>query len=98
MMTNLRSPDGRTLKYVLILSLSVVLFLTIGIVSLLRAATIARFYRNHYASHRYLRALFPIGRMWAESRYYETWIRVWGAFMILMAVFLATVMIRGLLR
>jgi hypothetical protein len=90
-------PKGATLKYMLITSLSVVLSLTFGILCFVRAARIAQFYRNHYASHRFLRSavMFPF-RALVESDYYETSIRACGVFMILLAVFLAFVTIQGL--
>jgi hypothetical protein len=39
--------------------------------------------------------MFPI-RAWVESGYHETSVRVGGVFLVLMALFLAFVMIRGL--
>jgi hypothetical protein len=85
------------LKYVLITSLSIAWCLTLGILVYIRALRIAHFYRNHYSSNRFLRSavMLPF-RAWIESDYYETSIRVCGASLILVALFLAFIMIRGL--
>jgi hypothetical protein len=96
----LRAPDDSertTLKYVLITSLSIAWCLTVGILDYVRAPRITQFYRNHYSSSRFLSSavMFPL-RAWVKSNYYETSIMVCGAFLILMALFLAFVMIRGL--
>lgn len=86
------------IKYVLITSLSILLSLTIGIFCFLRANRIIKFYRNHYASHPFLRsALMSPFRVWWSSDYAETSIRLCGVFMILVAAFVAFVIIRGLL-
>jgi len=87
------------LKYVLITSLSILLSLVFGVFCLLRANRIVDFYRNHYASHRFLRSgiMVPF-RVWWDSEYAEALIRICGIFMMLIAAFLAFVMIRGLLE
>ena len=80
-----------------ITSVSIALFLTLGVLVYVRATRITQFYRNHYASNRFWRSaiMFPI-RAWVESGYHETSVRVGGVFLVLMALFLALVMIRGL--
>lgn len=84
-------------KSILIASLSIILSLFIGIFCLVRAKGITEFYRNHYASHRFLRsaAMFPF-RVWWDSDYAETSIRLCGVLMISVAALLAFVMVRGL--
>ena len=86
------------MKDVMITSIVIVLFLILGVLCLVLAARITRFYRKYYASDSFLRSavMLPF-RAWVESDYYETSIRIFGVLMILMAVFLAFVMIRGLL-
>jgi len=86
------------LKYILLTSLSVLLFLTIGLIHFMRAAAIAQYYRNIYSSNRFLKsAIMSPFRLWVDSPFYETWIRIFGVLMILVAAFLAFVMIHGLL-
>jgi hypothetical protein len=60
------------LKYVLITSLPTLLSLTFAIFCFARASRIVQFFRDHYASHRFLRSgvMFPF-RIWWESDYAE---------------------------
>ena len=86
------------LKYVLITLLSILLSVTFGLFCLIRANRIVQFYRNHYASNRFLSsAVMSPFRVWWNSEYAEASIRLCGVFMVLIAAFLAFVMIRGLL-
>jgi hypothetical protein len=86
------------LKGMLIPFLSIVLFLGIGVLHLVYAARIAQWYRNYYTSRRFLKSALMIPfRAWVESRFYETWMRVFGVLMILVGLLVAFVMIRGLL-
>jgi hypothetical protein len=80
------------LKYVLITSLSIAWCLTLGILVYLRALRIAHFFRNHYSSNRFLRSAVMLPFRGLDP----TSIRVCGAFLILVALFLAFIMIRGL--
>jgi len=83
---------------ILITSLSIAWSLALGILHVVYARRIAQFYRNHYSSHRFLNsALMSPFRVWVNSRYHETWIRVCGVFAILMGLLVAFVMLRGLL-
>jgi len=92
------APAGVPLKAILITSLSAVTFGATGVGLIVWANKIARFYKNHYASNRFLKSIFPL-RAWVEtSYYYETMIKVVGTGMIGMAVLLLFIMIRGLLE
>jgi hypothetical protein len=87
------------LKYILLTTISIFLSLFFGVFCFVRASRIVEFYRNHYSSYRLLRSglMFPF-RAWWESEYAEALVRIIGVCMMLMAAFLAFVMIRGLLQ
>ena len=92
-------PSGQALspaKAVFLIVLSSAIFATIGVILLLQARTIAKFYRDHYSANRFLRML---ARSWpweAGSSIYESMFKIGGVFMLGMAVFLLYVMIQGL--
>jgi len=86
------------LKSILIALLSVAISLTCGILHVMYAGKLTEFWRNYYASSWYSKsALMSPIRAWVESKYYESWMRIFGVLLILMGLFIAFVMIRGLL-
>jgi hypothetical protein len=81
---------------VFVTSISALLFLAVGVVHLVWATGIARFYRRLHESNRLFRIVSPFGA-WIQSSYYETALRAIGALMVCLAVLLFSIMIRGLL-
>ncbi len=85
------------MQAILVTCLCVLAFLTIGITHIVWARGLTRFYRRQYPSKGFLGALISPFRIWVESAFYETWLRVAGAISIALALFLLFVMVRGLL-
>jgi len=84
------------LKAIVATSISVILFLAVGMIHVVWASSLAQFYRHAYKSNRIFRVVSPFGG-WIRSPNYETAIRTIGALMVGVALLLLWVMIRGLL-
>jgi hypothetical protein len=84
------------MKPVLVAILSAVILGVVGTSLIIWPSVITEFYRNQYKSHQYVRTLFPIGRAFVESRYYETHLRIAGVVALVMAAIILFIMIRGL--